>query len=250
MARLHKKPKHQEHENHERYLVTYSDLITLLLVFFIVMFSISNADKDKFLRVSTSIREAFRVDVLSMSDKPSGQGSSNLETDPQFVTYLAIRGQVATLVSRLQLSPDTASVEQTSDGVVIHLTDDVLFAPGDTQLRPDGKKLLDGLAQVIAPLPNEVRIEGHTDDVQPDGTTVDNWQLSVLRAVSAVEYLTGLQNIAPERMAAVGYGQYRPRADNSTLDGRRQNRSVDVLIVQHDVQGLDPGLSSSSVTAP
>jgi chemotaxis protein MotB len=234
VARLHRKPKHEAHENHERYLITYADMITLLLVFFIVLFSISNADKEKFLQISTSLREAFRVDVLSVPDTANG-GPSSLESDPRFMTYLSVRAQVATMINRLQIPSADADVELTSEGIIIHLSEAVLFPPGESALRPEGQRVLDELANIIGPLPNQVRVEGNTDNVQPpEGVALDNWELSALRSVATVRYLTDMQQIAPERLAAVGYGQFRPRGDNATLDGRRQNRRVDFVIIQRD----------------
>src|SRR4051812_3967577 len=116
MARLHKKPKHVAHENHERYLITYADMITLLLVFFIVLFSISNADKDKFLRVSTSIKEAFHVDVLSQSPDGGG-GGDTVTNDPRFMDYLSVRGQVESMAQRLQVAASDVDVELTGEGI-------------------------------------------------------------------------------------------------------------------------------------
>jgi chemotaxis protein MotB len=235
MARLKRKPRHEAHENHERYLITYADLITLLLVFFIVMFSISNADKQKFLRVSTSLREAFHVDVLAKPDQSLG-GPSSLENDPRFMTYLSIRGQVAALVSRMALSPDNVDVEMNSEGIVIHLNEAILFPPGEAQLRPDALAVLDSVAQILQEVPNQIRVEGHTDNVAPANTSIqDNWELSTMRAVTTVRYLTDVQQITPERLAAVGFGEFRPRAENDTLEGRRKNRRVDIVIVERSV---------------
>lgn len=244
MARLHKKHKHVAHENHERYLITYADMITLLLVFFIVLFSISNADKDKFLRVSTSIKEALHVNVLTQ-DVEGGGGGNNLEADPRFMEYLSVRSQVESMTQQLQVAAEDVDVELTRDGIVIHLSEAVLFPPGDAQLRPEGLKVLDQLAGILAQLPNEVRVEGHTDNVQPpEISAADNWELSAKRAVVTVRYLTTIKDLPPERFSAVGYGQYRPRGDNNTLDGRRKNRRVDFVIVQRDPNDLN------SVTQP
>jgi chemotaxis protein MotB len=256
MARMHKKHKHVAHENHERYLVTYADMITLLLVFFIVLFAISNADKEKYIQLSSSLRDAFHVDVLADSNQHAAGGKSSLEHDTRFMTFLSVRGQVAQISQRLQLTDQDMSVELATDGIVIHLSDAVLYPPGDTQLRPEGAAVLDQIAAIVGPLPNELRVEGHTDNVPPEGGVLrDNWDLSVLRAVSCVEYLTGVHSIAPERMSAVGYGEFRPRGDNTTLDGRRLNRRVDFLIVERNIMNLQtqpdvPAESPFVVTEP
>lgn len=229
MARLRRRSG--GHENQERWLLTYADLITLLLVFFIVLYSISKADSDKFQRFSSSVQAAFNVNVTANPPAPSGY--SGLENDPRFMSYLTIRSQVMALIGRLALGSDAANVELTSEGIVIHISDSVLFPPGEAQLRPDATRVLDGLASIIGPLPNQIRIEGHTDNVPPtDSRYPDNWTLSAMRAVSAIRYLTDLRGIPPQRLAAVGYGEFRPLADNSTLEGRRKNRRVDFVIVQ------------------
>lgn len=237
MARLRRK-QHGSHENHERWLLTYADLITLLLVFFVVMYAISKADERKFERFSSSIQQAFHVDVVPRSTGPGSDTSSSLETDPRFVSFLAVRRDIELLVSRMHLSSDAADVELTREGIVIHLSDAALFPPGQAQLRPDAVRILDGLADIIGPLPNEVRVEGHTDNVPPpDGSFPDNWELSVARAVTTVRYLSDMAGISPARLAAVGYGEHRPRADNDTLEGRRKNRRVDFVIVAPEFPG-------------
>jgi chemotaxis protein MotB len=115
----------------------------------------------------------------------------------------------------------------------------VLFPPGTIDLRPEGAAVLDQISGIIGPMPNELRVEGHTDNVPPEGDVArDNWDLSVLRAVSCVEYLTTVHQIQPARLSAVGYGEHRPLGDNDTLDGRRQNRRVDFLIVERNIMDL------------
>lgn len=213
----------------ERWLVTYADLITLLLVFFVVMYSISKADSAKFQRFSTSVQQAFRVDVME-----PGQplGPSLAEQDFRFMSYLSIRGQIAALVQRYDLGMDAADVELTSEGIVIHLSDAVLFPPGEAQLRPEAHRVLAGIAAIVGPMPFPVRVEGHTDNVPPASPNYpDNWALSTMRAVSTVRYLSDIQGVPAERLVAVGYAEHRPRADNSTLEGRRKNRRVDLVVV-------------------
>jgi len=231
MARRARHQEH-EHENHERWLITYADLITLLLVFFVVMYSISRADLEKFQRVSSSLRAAFNLDVLEGA-APARRIATPLEQDPRFAAYLGVRAEMMALLTRLGLDRESAEVELTYEGIVIHLSDALLFPPGQAQLRPEAARVLDGIAAILAALPNQVRVEGHTDNVPPPaGAYPDNWELSVMRAVSAVRYLTDVSGLPPERLSAVGHGQYRPRADNSTLEGRRKNRRVDIVIVQ------------------
>jgi len=228
MAR--RRHEHAEEASAERWLITYADLITLLLVFFVVMYSISKADSAKFQRFSTSVQQAFRVEVME-----PGQplGPQLAEQDVRLMSFLAVRGQIAALVQRYDLGLDAADVELTQEGIVIHLADSVLFPPGEAQLRPDAYRVLADIAAIIGPMPFPVRVEGHTDNVPPSNPNYpDNWALSTMRAVSTVRYLSDVQGVPPERLSAVGYAEYRPRADNRTLEGRRKNRRVDLVIVQ------------------
>ncbi len=220
-----------EHENLERWLITYADLITLLLIFFVVMYSISQADLAKFRQVAASLRAAFNLDVLPAP--PPGQSAvTPLEQDPRFNAYLSVRAQVASLFTRLGLDQQGVEVELTSEGIVIHLSDAVLFPPGQAELRPEAQRVLDGIAAIIEPLPNPIRIEGHTDNTPPPpGTYPDNWELSAMRAVNTVRYLTDVAGLSPQRLSAAGYGEFRPRASNETLEGRRKNRRVDIVLV-------------------
>jgi chemotaxis protein MotB len=252
MARMHKKHKHVAHENHERYLITYADMITLLLVFFIVLFAISNADKEKYIKLSTGLSEAFTDNVNVLAGQYDYEGSApSIEADPRFSTFLAVRGQIAQMTQRMQLREDQLSVEMSTDGIVIHLSDEVLFPPGTIELRPEGAAILDEIAAIVGPLPNETRVEGHTDNVAPEGDVArDNWDLSVLRAVSCVEYLTTVHQIEPARMSAAGYGEFRPLGDNTTIEGRRQNRRVDFLIVERNIMSLQQEAPEEVPTEP
>ena len=227
----------EEHENLERWLITYADLITLLLVFFVVMYSISQADLAKFRQVASSLRAAFNLDVLTAP--PPGQSMvTPLEQDPRFNAYLSVRAQVASLFTRLGLDRQGAEVELTSEGIVIHLSDAILFPPGQADLRPEAQRVLDGIAAIIEPLPNPIRVEGHTDSTPPPpGSYPDNWELSAMRAVNTVRYLTDVAGLPPQRLSAAGYGEFRPRASNETVEGRRKNRRVDIVIVQPTFSG-------------
>lgn len=221
-----------EHENLERWLVTYADLITLLLIFFVVMYSISRADLAKFQQIATSLRAAFNLDVLS-APLPAQSAVTPLEQDPRFTAYLSVRAQVASLFTRLGLDQQGAEVELTTEGIVIHLSDAVLFPPGQAQLRPDALRILDGLAAILEPLQTPIRVEGHTDNTPPPSSLYpDNWELSAMRAVNTVRYFTDVANLPPQRFSAAGYGEFRPRASNDTVEGRRKNRRVDIVILQ------------------
>jgi chemotaxis protein MotB len=247
-----RRKKHHEggHENAERWLLTYADLITLLMVFFVVMYSLGRADVAKFARLQAALQRAFNTEVLKGSVPTSlkGQdgagdpssildGGSSLPQPPA-----SADGQLISTVEDLrkainQLPPPMQARAQvdvgaTTDGVVISLAGNVLFDSGKADLRPEGLKLLDTLTNRLRVMPNDLRIEGHTDDT-PISTPLypTNWELSSARATSVARYFSERGGIAPERLTAAGYGEFRPAAPNTTRDGRARNRRVDIVIL-------------------
>src|SRR5690606_29726094 len=139
----------------------------------------SNADLEKFQQLSQSMQQAFRTQPVPLSD--GGGTRAVLEEDPRFMAYLSVRAQVQGIVGRHGLHVDDATVDFHPEGIVIRLADGVLFPPGEVQLRPSAYPILEDVAAIIGPLPNQIRIEGHTDNVAPvDSRYPDNWVLSSL----------------------------------------------------------------------
>ncbi len=229
--------------SHERWLITYADLITLLLVFFVVLYSISKADEAKFAKLNASLQRAFNVVVLegydptALSGRPGGAGGNSVVDD-----FIAIRNDLGQLtMSRL---PATGvDVRLSREGILITISGALLFPSGRADLRPESLPVLDRIAQHLRRLPNEVRISGHTDNIPPDSPIYPtNWELSTARAITVARYFSEVWGIAPARLAAVGYGEYRPVADNSTREGRLRNRRVEIQVVypeaHPELQGL------------
>jgi len=248
MAR--KKHHDEAHENHERWLITYADLITLLMVFFVVMFSMARADQGKFSKLSASLQQAFRVDVLrgnNPTEIGGDDGAAMITTvlqsslAPPSITQIADSKIVSTLA---ELNEAIATIPQMSamqrnvevgagrDGVVISMSGNALFDSGRADLKADGVILLDTLAPRLRDMPNEVRIEGHTDSV-PISTPLfpSNWELSSARATTVARRLVEFGGIKANRLIAAGYGDSRPAATNDTREGRARNRRVDVVIL-------------------
>lgn len=230
MARKFVRHRHEEHPNHERWLITYADLMNLLLVFFIVLYAMSKTDSVKYQQIAFSLQRAFNIDVLQ-GGEPGGigdtEGAEGVAGD-----YAQIRAQIAALQSMNDVPDQSMAVEMTAEGIVIHMEEAVLFPPGSAELRPEALRVLDNVADIIGPLPNEIRVEGHTDTTPPDPLEYSsNWELSSERAVNVVRYLTEWADINPQRISAVGYGEHRPRATGDTLEDRRENRRVSFVIV-------------------
>lgn len=213
-----------------RWLATYADLMNLLLIFFIIMFAISKTDAIKYQQITFSLQRAFNLDVLQ-GGEPGSIGEVD-QGDSRFSEFLSIRSQIVALEALSTVSPESVSVELTNEGIVIHMEDSVLFPPGSADLRPSSMEVLNSVADILGPLPNEVRVEGHTDDTTPDPLEFStNWELSATRAVNVVRYLTTDTHMTPERLSAAGYGEFRPRSFDDSLEARRLNRRVSFVIV-------------------
>jgi chemotaxis protein MotB len=267
---MRRRKKLEDHTNHERWLVSYADFITLLFAFFVVMYAVSSVNEGKYRVLSNTLNDAFREptrstdpiqvgelarsvgalsgDALSQSliDMDSHSGPEPSETlpedDPGFKEQkerLAAMAEqkrlgfiAASLASVMQdlIDQGEVSIEQSGSRVEMNIKSQVLFASGSARLSPSAVRMLSDVSKVLKPVPNPLSVEGYTDNV-PIRTAAfpSNWELSAARAASVVHLFTRL-GVAPERLAAVGYGEYRPVADNDTAAGRRQNRRV-VLVV-------------------
>ncbi len=213
-----------------RWLLTYADLITLLLVYFVVMFSFSDMDLRKFQALAGSMRSAFGIVDLEVLNGGRAPGMGVLTDLPQvnreFLRISSAVGQMA----REQGLQNSISVNMRRDGVVISVATGILFTSGSAEVRPESLKTLDAIAALLAPLPNEVRVAGHTDDISPAPEWPSNWELSTARAVTVVRYLAS-RKVDSRRLSAVGFGEFQPLVPNDTLEHRSLNRRVELLVV-------------------
>lgn len=282
MARRH---VHEEHVNHEAWAIPYGDLITLLLAFFVVMYAISNVNEGKYRVLSSSIREAFHgteaqdpaatalSDGLLSAEALIGtpgaaallplaeQARSDLPIDSEARQRLqdtalqvgaqldAIQRQVERALGPLILS-DQVTVSREGLWIEVDIRSDVLFASGSAVLEAEAREAILQLATVLRELPNELRVEGHTDN-QPIASAVfpSNWELSAGRAASVIRLLEE-RGVDPRRMAAVGFGEKRPIADNTSPVGRAANRRVVLVILATpgvDQARVDQDLAGAAV---
>lgn len=261
------KQKHEEHENHERWLVSYADFITLLFAFFVVMYSVSAVNEGKFRTVSESIRAALRP--VSNPDMSSalfsiGQYRPALRT-PSIPgsKEIAIR-HLRELVKSSQTASQFALIhmlEKEDGDIIITIPDNILFKSGEAAIRQEALSFLKGLASALLELNRHVRVEGHTDNV-PIRTAQfpSNWELSATRAVMVVRVLSELYGVPSDHLAAIGYADTRPVAPNLMPDQRAKNRRVEVIILEHapafsprfsdDDQGSSDRLSSGIELSP
>jgi chemotaxis protein MotB len=206
-----------------RWLLTYADLITLLMAFFIVMYAMSSVDVGKYRALAYSLRGAL-------------VGNSFIELPLQGVAASpepleALGKQVAQALAETGLEGQGA-VFRTERGVVISLYGAVLFDLGKADIRPEATGILDRVAAALARVPNYVSVEGSTDDL-PINTALfpTNWELSVRRATTVVRYFIERHGLDPRRFLAVGYGQYQPMFPNDSEANRARNRRVDIVVL-------------------
>ncbi len=233
------KHKHEEHENHERWLVSYADFITLLFAFFVVMYSVSAVNEGRFRTVSESIKAALNpMYAPPLSNTPFAIGNTkpatilpSLEMSRE-VAIRRLRAVMQSFHSAVQYQ-FMEPVERKTGEIVITVPDSVMFHEGDANLRPEALEFLRTLAEVLTELNRQVRVEGHTDNV-PIRTAQfpSNWELSAARAVHVVRVLSELYGVPPSHLAAVGYADSRPLAPNLSPEDRAKNRRVEIIVLE------------------
>lgn len=214
------------------WMVTYSDLVTLLLTFFVLLLSMASLDPVRFTEASSSLRDAF-----GMHEQPA-QVEFNLPILPsppktefspvnQTLTMKMYR-KIKTLIDADELTADVEMIQQDGDTIILRIDDSVLFEHGDTKLDPKAYSLLRYISDIIRPMPLALRIEGHSDSVTVN--PLSNWDISVARAVSVLRFYKKGDHLPLDRMAAIGYGAQKPVATNDTEEGRAKNRRVDFVL--------------------
>ncbi len=205
----------KEEENIHRWLISYSDFLTLLFTFFVALYALSAVDILKAERFTVSLRKVFKV-----MDEPI-----QLEEDRR-------NSIVEDLKKLLKDSPEV-SIIASSRGVVINLPNSLLFDSGSARLKPESEEVLAKIAEKIKEIPAKILIEGHTDNVPIVSSSIykSNWELSAARAASVLHFMLE-KGLSPDRFTIAGYGEYRPVDSNETPEGRVKNRRVEIVIVK------------------
>lgn len=236
----------EEHENHERWMVSYADFITLLFAFFVVMYALSSVNEGKYRVLSNSLLSAFgRTPVVPIPGEPvpsagpvprvgtataPRRDSAALRRETERLTGMArsIQQVLAPLVEQGKVR-----VTQSARGVTVEINASVLFAQGDARLAPASVQALRAVAEVLKSDDHALQVEGHTDSVPINNALFpSNWELSAARAGSVVRLLADA-GVEEKRLAAVGYGPTRAVDTNDTAEGRQRNRRVEVLIMSN-----------------
>ncbi len=268
-----RKKKHEDHINHEAWAIPYGDLITLLLAFFVVMYAISSVNEGKYRVLSDSMVAAFRGTPMTPEPVQIGQKHSSVSADtPTMAAPIQVKAdiprpplsgieqarqeeishhqaaaaqaltQVADEVERAMddlVKADMVIVRRKDFWIEVEIRTDILFPSASAQLQARAVGVIEKLGETLAPFPNAIRVEGHTDN-RPIKTVqfFSNWELSAARAGSVVRVLAS-KGVDPSRLAVIGYGENRPTQTNATLEGRNANRRVIVVILSADVKDPD-----------
>lgn len=252
-----RKKRHEEHANHERWLVSYADFITLLFAFFVVMFAISQVDAQKLGRFVESVNVAFELKGVFPDNSAHAIQSTNSGTSMGVGANIApprvnvvppkvpsrrsqklqktVQGLLGTaLADKVRLRMDTR-------GVTVSLSEAGFFDTGSAKVRPDSLATLREIGEALREDGSPIAVEGHTDNV-PIHTAAfpSNWELASARATAIVRYLIDDLHYDPGRLSATAFGEFRPTGDNATPAGRGVNRRVDIVVLTEGSEGPPP----------
>jgi chemotaxis protein MotB len=267
-----RRQKHGGHENHERWLVSYADFITLLFAFFVVMFASSQTNKDKAARVSESVKRALEENqvatalagILGGTVHRKGPGNAQMrgpggteltESPPLEGRAQELAASMTALESQLKLEIDAGLLEVNLEprGLVVSLRQAAFFPSAEDAIEPGTFPVLEKIAGAVRQLPNKIRLEGHTDsDPIHNQRFRSNWELSAARAVALLVLFTERYGLAAGRFSIAGYAENAPMVSNQTEEGKARNRRVDVVVLNDF--GLrsepQPGKGSASQGSP
>jgi chemotaxis protein MotB len=271
-----RKKKHEEEEGgSERWLVSYADFITLLFAFFTTLYAISTVDAHKAGKLQTAMRESF--DGITFTSGSSSltlnPGTGDNPSARELLKNIELRGkELKELQHKRNMAGSGAAKRETlsgeglnqlkkrveamlttdllkervklyvdARGLIISLGEAGVFDSGSYQINPDGKAMLQNMAGALINLGNQIRVEGHTDNVPIKNPKFpSNWELSTARATAMIAYLSDGLGFTPEQLSAAGYGEFRPVAPNDTEAGRSRNRRVDVVILNAAAAAVEP----------
>ncbi|CAG37395.1 OmpA/MotB family protein [Desulfotalea psychrophila] len=216
------------------WMVTYSDLVTLLLTFFVLLLSMSNVDPVRMSQASSSIKDAFGIPIKSVPTEyrvPIFPAMLIAKFSPVSIDNTKkIHEKIKNKLKALRINSEVELINKDKDIIILRMDDKVLFARGQSEISPRSYMLLRNIADIIRPLPVNVRIEGHSDDIPLGINNIANWNLSTSRAVSALRFFYRGNLISLDRLSAIGYGDMHPIAPNTTEENRAKNRRVDFVL--------------------
>jgi chemotaxis protein MotB len=243
-----------DQENSERWLLTYADLITLLLAFFIVMYSMSQIDAKKFGQMKTQLSSILRGGntIFPKGQYAESDGSGVLKIGDLHMIQKRIRAKFSLQGDYRYIEAgegpnqkrniaDAVTSEIGERGLTIRIKDYALFESGKADLRAEALDVLEAVANEIVASGNHICIEGHTDNL-PISTQKfpSNWELSTARSTSVLRFLVEKKGFSPDKISARGFGEFRPIASNATDVGRSRNRRVDIVLLSDMLSSVEP----------
>ena len=257
MARKSRPP---EHANHERWLISYADFITLLFAFFVVMFASSQTDKSRAKQISAAVEKALEKggvpaavhEILGGTVDDKGKGNAQMKGPGGAQKQTPVKSEIPEgMVAVTELLPSMEYLNNTlaqeikagklevrldSRGLVISLRQAAFFPSGGDEVAPEGFKSVETIATAIRDLPNPVRLEGHTDSIPIHNERFrSNWELSTARSIAMLELFATCCDLPRSRFSVAGYAETKPVDSNDTAEGRAHNRRVDIVILNQSV---------------
>lgn len=222
-----------------RWVISYADFVTMLLALFMVMYAVLRIDNQKLHKFQQEIQKTFvttEVPKYKENNQPLDITKIQTNTHPLDITKIQTDKPTADVEKILtdNLSKSKSVKLLKSDkGIIIRVNNNVLFDPGIASIKPNAEKTLNEIVKILTKIDNPVIIEGHTDSTPiKNAKYPSNWELSTARATNIISYIVKQGVISPKRLSAVGYGEYMPIANNTTISGRMLNRRVDIIVLE------------------
>jgi len=238
-----KKPKK---DNSERWMFTYLDLITLLMIFFVVLYAMSNVDEAKYSQVSESLQGAFSGTKYMLGEGGAGQQKDG--SDAQAIITEEIKNQVVKMASKTQqLQTDihkylkdnqlegAVDLKVEQRGLVVSLKDSIFFESGSADIAPEYAEHMLKIGSILNNLNGDLVIEGHTDNIPIHNSLyASNWDLAAMRAINVIDLFVKKGGLDPAKLAATSYGEYRPLVSNGTKEGQAKNRRINIVVLSSE----------------
>ncbi len=217
------------------WMTTYGDMMTLLLVFFVLLYSFSVIDIEKFQGFISALQSQLGVldGGMTITDETNvSRGSSGVNFNPDNANFQKAMGQISQYINQEGLQ-ERVRMQINERGLVITITGQILYDIGQAGIKSGGKVVLDKLAETISGLNNDIVVEGHTDNWPISNEDFpSNWELSTTRATNIIKYFIDTQQINPARLSAAGFSEFRPVETNDTVENRSKNRRVEIVVLR------------------
>jgi chemotaxis protein MotB len=231
--------RREDHVNHERWLVSYADFMTLLFALFVVLFASSYRDKRAVQKVSRAVQSGFKEMgafagvSISRNQVPTNDGEATASKVPANagIDVMELQRKLRKALG-IEIERQEVALRMTPEGFVISLHELGFFDSGQANLKPGAADKIKRIASVLLEYGLDMRVEGHTDNVPIHNATFSsNWDLSTARAMAVAMMLLNDAGVDPQKLSIAGYGEYHPAASNDTEEGRKANRRVDIVVV-------------------